>query len=453
MKHLAKYLCAALILVLAAATAVAEVKLDTVFQYRTLIQQVQGTGCLIVESKQDNLRGLFTTAGAEIIPCAYKSIDSLSYGFFSAYNDKEAVDGRALWTVGGHMIGKAEYGGFKVFNSRWVAAFVVNPEEVPDAEKDIKIGSKTYQYERVDLYFVPDGADESLAPIASLGRDAYADASVHGEYIAVTNREKAVSVYDSSFQPVSVTLSAANKPLYTVNKSYQLISLLTNSILDDGYTEAAEVNLSDRMLIKATRVALDGTKLACLMTADGTVLLPPEYEIIDITDHYAVVADQEKQQGLFSLDEARFIVPCGYSAIVPCATDLDKYVHNGYVCVEKEEKLGFYDVVNGVESCAPKYSKRAVTIIGCSLAFTTVEGDLTIVAADGAVNILDADEVLVTRGNGSLLEVKKGASFGLIDWHGNIVVPVNHYKDIVVTDDSQAIIRTSTGLQLDTVTR
>ena len=121
--------------------------------------------------------------------------------------------------------------------------------------------------------------------------------------------------------------------------------------------------------------------------------------------------------------------------------------------MEKEEKLGFYDVVNGVESCAPKYSKRAVRIIGCSLAFTTVEGDLTIVAADGAVNILDADEVLVTRGNGSLLEVKKGASFGLIDWHGNIVVPVNHYKDIVVTDDSQAIIRTSTGLQLDTVTR
>ena len=452
MKHLAKYLCAALILVLAVATAVAEVKLDTVFQYRTLIQQVQGTGCLIVESKQDNLRGLFTTAGAEIIPCAYKSIDSLSYGFFSAYNDKEAVDGRALWTVGGHMIGKAEYGGFKVFNSRWVAAFVVNPEEVPDAEKDIKIGSKTYQYERVDLYFVTDGADESLAPVASLDRDAYADASVHGEYIAITNREKAVSVYDSSFQPVSVELSAANKPLFTVNK-YQLISLLTNSILDDGYTEVAEVNLSDRMLVKATRIALDGTKLACLMTADGKVLIPPEYEIIDVTDHYAVLADQEKQMGLFSLDEGRFIVPCAYSAIVPSAADLDKYVHNGYVCVEKEEKIGFYDVVNDMESCAPKYSKRAAVNIGCSIVFTTIEGDVTIVAGDGAVNTAAVDEILPTRGNGYLLEVKKGESFGLVDWHGSIIVPVNHYKDIIVTDDSQAIIRTSTGLQLDTVTR
>ena len=438
---------------LAASTALAEVKLDTVFQYRTLIQQVQGTGFLIVESKQDNLRGLFTTAGEEIIPCAYKTIDSLSYGFFSAYNDKEAVGGRALWTVSGHMIGKAEYGGFKALNSHWVAAFVVNPEEVPDAEKDIKIGSKTYQYERVDLFYVTEDADESLEPVVSLDRDAYANASAHGDYIAVTNRDKTVSVYDSSFQPVSVTLSAANKPLYTVNKSYQLISLLTNSILDDGYTEAAEVNLSDRMLIKATRVALDGTKLACLMTADGTVLLPPEYEIIDITDHYAVVADQEKLQGLFSLDEGRFIVPCAYSAIVSCATDLDKYVHNGYVCVEKEEKLGFYDVVNGVESCAPKYSKRAAVNIGCSIVFATIEGDVTIVAGDGAVNTAAVDEILPTRGNGYLLEVKKGESFGLVDWHGSIIVPVNHYKDIIVTDDSQAIIRTSTGLQLDTVTR
>ena len=453
MKHLAKYLCAVLILVLAASTALAEVKLDTVFQYRTLIQQVQGTGCLIVESKQDNLRGLFTTAGAEIIPCAYKSIDSLSYGFFSAYNDKEAVGGRALWTVGGHMIGKAEYGSFKAFNSHWVAAFVVNPEEVPDDDKDIKIGSKTYQYERVDLFYVTEDADESLEPVASLDRDAYADASAHGDYIAVADREKNVSVFDSSFQPVSVTLSAANKPLFTVNKSYQLISLLTNSVLDDGYTEVAEVNLTDRMLVRATRVALDGTKLACLMTADGTVLLPAEYEIIDITDHYAVVANQEKQQGLFSLDEGRFIVPCAYSAIVPCATDLDKYVHCGYVCVEKNEKLGFYDAANDVESCVPKYSKRAATNIGCCIVFTSIEGDVTIVAGDGAVNTAEVDEILPTRGDGYLLEAKKGDSFGLIDWHGNILVPVNHYKDIIVTDDSKAIIRTSTGLQLDTVTR
>ena len=78
---------------------------------------------------------------------------------------------------------------------------------------------------------------------------------------------------------------------------------------------------------------------------------------------------------------------------------------------------------------------------------------MTIVAGDGAVNTAAVDEILPTRGNGYLLEVKKGASFGLVDWHGSIIVPVNHYKDIIVTDDSQAIIRTSTGLQLDTVTR
>ena len=89
MKHLAKYLCAALILVLAVATAVAEVKLDTVFQYRTLIQPVQGTGCLIVESKQDNLRGLFTTAGAESSPALTNPLTAFPMAFSARTTTKK----------------------------------------------------------------------------------------------------------------------------------------------------------------------------------------------------------------------------------------------------------------------------------------------------------------------------------------------------------------------------
>ena len=452
MKKMTKILCAMLILMLIAASAAAEVKLNNVFQFKTLIQQVPGTNRLVIESKQDNLRGLFATSGEEIIPCKYAFIDYLSNGFFNAYNNKEAVDDKALWTIDGRMISQAKYGSFKVFNNHWVAGFVINPQEVAEPDRDIKIGTKYYQYERIDIFYVTDDAADNLEPVASLERDAYADAVIHGEYIAITDREQAVHVYDSSFQPVSVELTAAKKPLYEI-KNYQLIDLLDKRVLGDGYTDIAEVNLSDRMLVKATRVALDSTKLVCLMTTDGTVILPPEYEIIDLTDHYIVVADPEKQQGIYSLDEGRMIVPCAYTAIVSSKTDVDKYVHNGYVCVEKDGKLGFYDVVNDVESCAPKYSKYAVTNIGCCLVYTTVEGDLTIVAADGTVTTVDADEVLPTRGNGFLLEVKKGASFGLIDWHGGIVVPANHYKDIIVTDDTQAIIRTSTGLQLDTVTR
>jgi len=452
MKHLTKYLLVALILLLTVCCASAEVELHTVFQYMPVIQNVAGTDRVIIESKKDNSRGLYTTDGTVVIPSEHKIIDSLGNGFFAVYDDKEAVDGRALWTTDGRMIGKAEYGAFKVFSQNWVAAFVINPTPVADSEKDVKIGSGTYQYERIDLFYVTEEAKESIEPVASLDRNAYADAAIHGEYIAVTDREKAISVYDSSFQPVAVELAAANKPLYKVDK-YQVISLLDNSILGDGYTEVAEVNLGDRMLIKATRVALTGTKLACLMAQDGTVVLPADYVVVEVTDHYAVVADQNENQGLYSLDEMRMIVPCAYTAIVSSKTDLDKYVHNGYVCVEKEGKLGFYDAVNDVESFAPKYSKHAVTNIGCCLVFANMEGDLTIVSGDGEINTVEADEILATRGNGYFLEAKKDASFGLVDWHGNIIIPIDHYKDIIVTDDTQAIIRTSTGLQLDTVSR
>ena len=451
MKQLMKCLCVALILVLTAVSAAAEVNFNTVFQYRTLIQPVQGTNFLIIESKQDNTRGLYTTDGREIIPCATSFLDYLSNGFFSAYDNKASVVDRTLWKADGRKIGTG-YGSFKVFNDHWVAAFAINPQEVADSEKDIKISNIPYQYERIDLYYVTDEAGENIEPVASLDRSAYLNAAIHGEYIAITSRENTVSLYDSSFHPVKAALTGANKPLYTVDK-YRVISLIDKKILGEGYTEITEINLSNRMLIKATRIALDGTMLAALMNPDGSVLLPADYEIIDVTDHYAVVADLNKQQGVFSLDEKRFIVPCAYTSIVRCETDIDKYVHNGYVCVEKDGKLGFYDVANDFESCKPAYSKRAVTNIGCSLVYISLEGDVTVVAADGEVSNVDADEILITRGDGFLLEAQKGASFGLIDWHGNIILPLNHYKDIIVTDDSQAIIRTSTGLQLDTVIR
>ena len=451
MKHLMKTLCVALILSLTAVSALAEIEFNTIFQYRTVIQPVQGTNYLIIESKQDNTRGLYTTEGQELIPCSTAFLDSISYGFFSAYGDKNAIDDKTLWKADGRQIGTG-YGGFKVFNNHWVAAFVINPQEVADSERDIKIGNSNYQYERIDLFYVTDKAGESIKPVASLDREAYKDAAVHGDYIAVTNRENEVSVYNSAFKLTKAELTAANKPLYIIDK-YQIISLLNNKNLGDGYSEVAEVNLGSRMLIKATRIALDGTKLAALMKSDGSILLPADYVIIDVTDRYAVVADLNKQQGIFSLDEERFIVPCAYTSIVPSSIDIDKYVHNGYVCVEKDGKLGFFDVAKGAESCKPAYAKRAVINIGCSLVYVSLEGDVTVIAADGEVNMVDADQILVTRGDGYLLEAKKGDSFGLVDWHGNIILPLDHYKDIVVTDDSRAIIRTSTGLQLDTVTR
>ena len=453
MKHLLKCLCVILILALLTASAAAEVTLNTVFQYMPVIQVVSGTNYVIIESKKDNTRGLYTTDGQEIIPCTTVYLDYISNNFFTAYNDKENIDARALWTGDGRMIGEAKYGAFKIYNNHWVAAFIVEPEPQTEKEfQDVKIGSYSYKYAQIDLFYVTDDQAEGIEPVGMLERDAFANATIHGEYIAITNRENAISVYDSSFQPVAVELAAANKPLYKVDK-YQIISLINNKTLGDGYTEVAEVYLSDRMLIKGTRVAMNGTKLSCLMNPDGTILLPADYEIIDITDRYAVVADLEKQQGLYDLNEGRFIVPCAYTALVSSKTDMDKYVHNGYVCVEKDGRLGFYDTVNEMESCAPIYSKFAVTNIGCCLIFTSVEGNLTIVAGDGEVNVVDADAMLATRGNGYLLEAKKGASFGLVDWHGNIILPLYHFKEITITDDSSAIIRTSTGLQMDQVVR
>jgi hypothetical protein len=73
-------------------------------------------------------------------------------------------------------------------------------------------------------------------------------------------------------------------------------------------------------------------------------------------------------------------------------------------------------------------------------------------AADGVETEVHVDEIYKkSRGNGYLLVAKKGKYYGLIDWHGNEILPFEHSKIITVTDDARAVIRTSTGMQMDRI--
>ena len=437
--------CAAALLILLPVMALAETEM--LFQYKTSIKPIAGTGYFTMASKEDNTLGLFRTNGQQILPYGYAAVDYLGDDYFSACKDMNALNGKALVRSDGTQAGEMKYAGFTVFNRYWVAAYTVQEEQADKG--DVTINKVAYLYDQVDLYYFGNGTAELAA---SFTYDEYANAAVHGDYIAIQDREGKVSVYDSAFQPVAVELKAFNSPMFAV-KDYQIQSLLTGEILADGYSEVKETVLADRTLIQATHLYWDGTKLVDLLDMDGSPVMTGDYQIVTLTDRYAVVTDMDKNQGLFSLDEQKLIVPCVYTSIVAVKTDVDPYVHNGYVCVEKDGKYGFVSAATGEETVAPKYSKSVVTLIGCVLAYNNADGSMMLVAGDGTVTTVEDAMAVATRGDGYLVAAKRNGFVGLVDWHGNEILPFIHNKDIVVTDDSRAIIRTSTGLQIDALAR
>ena len=144
------------------------------------------------------------------------------------------------------------------------------------------------------------------------------------------------------------------------------------------------------------------------------------------------------------------MMPAGGTLAVPCEYDevyyfglatIYRYVNNGYVCVEKDGKVGFVDT-DGQVTCELKYGAAGVTQHGCSLTVTDLDGSIYIVAADGTQTQTDFDEVdEYSGGDGSLLVVCKDDAYGLVDWHGNEVLPLEYASyDISITDYADAVI-------------
>ena len=75
-----------------------------------------------------------------------------------------------------------------------------------------------------------------------------------------------------------------------------------------------------------------------------------------------------------------------------------------------------------------------------------------VAAADGVETIVEVTSIYAKgRGDGHLLVAKKDGYYGVIDWHGNVILPFEHKNLITITDDGKALIRSSTGYELDAI--
>ncbi|MBR4538607.1 MAG: hypothetical protein IKO52_07155 [Clostridia bacterium] len=419
---------------------------DIRFEYMPSIKPLQGTNLIILESKTDNTLAVFTTEGEEVIPYGLAAVNALTNGFLTVSKDKENVNGLAIYKTDGTKISDFVYGSVTVYDARWVAGIVL--AEASGGEKDLTVNKVNYLIGRCDLYFV---SDEGVSLVASLDRTQFKDAKQHGDYIYIQDRNDVVTAYDREFQPIDLELKDLKTIFYDVI-NYEIVSKLTNEVIATGYTGVAEADLPNRLLLLASTTAADGSKRQAILDTDGKALMPAEYTVVTMGDPYVVVANGDGLRGLYSLAEKRLVVPCEFTNIIASKTSIDQYVNMGYVAVEKDGMSGFVDVRTGSITCPPAYNSRIAKVYGCSLAFDGEKG-FVLIAADGTrTELYEYQEIAASRGDGYLIVAKKNGFYGVIDWHGNELLPFTHKTAITLTDDSKAMIRTIMGMELDVIT-
>lgn len=423
------------------------VQFDIRFQYMPSIKYLQGTNLIIMESKTDNTLGVFTTEGQEVLPYGFSAVNSLGKGFLSVSKNKNELNGLALYKTDGTQISDFIYGLFSVRDSHWVGAVVLRKS--PNKEMDLTLNNVKYLIEQYDIYFV---SEDDVTLVASLNRAQIKASKQHGEYFAIQSREDGtITTYDRNGQPVQMELKDVKDAFFQVT-NYQLINKVTGELIANGYIDVTEADTPYRMLLIASIIDMDGIQKQAILDTDGNELMPPEYTVVALNDPYVVVANENGLRGLYSLDEHRLVVPCQFTDVIASETSVDQYINNGYICVEKEGKLGFVNALTGEVTCPPAYNSRIAKAYGCSLLFDGENG-FVLVAGDGTrTELFEYEEMPATNGDGYLLVAKKNGYYGVIDWHGNEKLPFIHKTIITFTDDSKAMIRTSTGLELDVIT-
>ncbi len=443
----------ALVLCLGAMTVLAEdeVKFEPALEFMIGLSPVNGTSYVTATEKYTYYKSVYTTEGELLAVFPYTDIAYCDQQFFAVFNSDDP-NARALVSVDGKQLTEAVYRDFTVFSDRWFAGLVLEP--VAEGEEgNYKIGKEQFNIARRDLYFVDRNSGDARL-VYTFKDNEFVSAAAHDDFIAVLNSAEEIKLYDSNFRACNYEMAKISSTIYGV-KDFAVINLVSGDIVADGYVSLKEQFVNGKGYIIGTRYDYTGKKVSGVIDTDGNELMPAAYTVNTVANGYVVLTDESGLKGLYSVKEGRQILPCEFSAIMASKVSTDAYVHNGYVAVENGDLRGYYDIEAGELTCDYKYDKTKVTTVGCTTFWQTDEGEYTLAAADGVETdvYLDSIETKLTRGNGYLLVAKRDGKYGVIDWHGNVILPFEHSKAISITDDSKAIIRNGTGFELDLIVR
>ena len=360
--------------------------------------------------------GLIDDTGAVLIEPKYERFSHVANGYFQIRDDSGELNNEALVDVHGNQLTPFQYADFKVMDQNWVLAIKLTPttSELYDYS-----GSKgtNYLIYAVDVYDFSRGTQM----VGTLKREQYKRAKILvGKYLLVSDRNDQVQLYDENLQPIdSGYKDLYSDELYITKVGFEdcVVSRITGETVTKGISRVYQIGYSDYFWVK-------GESKWGLMDRTGKLLTDLDYDS-DYSSNYGgyIAIKYYGKKGLMRLSDGQVVVPCKYDEILRNSST-GNYISNGYVAVVSDGKVGFVDLEGNV-TCEPKYAKTAVTLLGCTMFATDLDGSIVVIAADGKVtrDIAGLKEYSCSD-DGYFLSAKSAeGKWGIIDWHGEEVVP------------------------------
>lgn len=362
----------------------------------------------LIRTNQDGNYAIQNVDGKQITDKTYVNVDS-GCGYVIAAQ-QAGINTTGAFDEDGKLVIPFEYGDIEFLTPEWALCYKL--KQATADNYDYQTFGKDTQYFLVDTVDVYNMKSEK---IATFKRENFKDAEVVNGMINIEDRaDGTVKTYDAEF-----------KELGTVDY-----------VFDDDFAPSYPETFKKN--------GQEG-----LMDADGNVIMEPSFYMIYDFDgsEYAEVSDGENE-GLID-NQGNVIVPAEYTNIersyyLPYDEELNHthgYNAAGYFGVEKDGKLGFVKA-GGEVTCEPKISKKLVNFNGASAVYTDMEGKTHILAADGVDTVLEGYESMycLEYSSGRLYKVTdKDYNSGLIDWHGNVVMPCQ-YKGFSMSSDGKYLL-------------
>lgn len=410
MKKFVSLLLAALLCLSMLCVASAETTLTKVYSLEN-IDVISGSSLLSVETRDGY--AMASLDGTLLTEAKYTNNFDLEYGYIYAYENTESFNDEGILRQDGSALTEFKYGDIDFLNECYALGIVLVSATADAFDYESYSDDQYWNIDTVDVIYLPEGK-----VIATLPRANYMDAYAQGDVIYIEDRTgSVVTAYDSQFNALG-----------TVS------SLYSSDYAPEEY------------------VTFRANGQYGIQDAAGNQILAPSYAYIYLSSGYrgmVPVSDGEKE-GMVDLATGTTVVPCEYDDVNYCYystyTDSEDYSYTayGYFCVEKDGKLGYLDLQGNV-TCEPKYAADNLDNNGCSATFTDMAGNFNILAADGVETPITGYQNVspLYYGEGMFYRVtNEDYDYGMIDWHGNVVLPCE-YDSIDLTGDGKYVIATT----------
>lgn len=340
-------------------------------------------------------------------------------GYIAAKEYSEDINTVGLLDQDGNEVIPFQYGNVTILSTKWAVGITV--EETQEGDYDYSTwddySNSHWVIKQVDVYYLPDAKC-----VANLERSDYQEAKAYDDRIKILSRaDNTVNVYDSEFNEIATGLSSLSMDYDEYGDYFSKYTVFTDQ-------KNNKVGLKD----------LDGK----------VVLKPMKYASLDKTYAEGYYKARKSGEYGYELIKADGTVVCplecdgfrSYPINRADSDDEDAYVAFGYVACKDGDTVKYADE-SGTITGDFAYSYTVVKNYGAS-SLTTVS-PYTLLSADGMETALDGyesvDSVVNSKGMYYLVsqtDEYNNTVYGLIDWHGEVVIPCV-YGTLEVTGDGK----------------